>query len=160
MRGTEVAAVQPGGGGEDDVLGAFVASTRPWGRAQVPLAPEVTAAVWAISVVDVLAGAWAVTVLVAGWSCAGFLCSLSTWGGRPVLLLGLTGGCVLATIVLAVLTGGLTRAGGGQLAALVLTAVVGVVAVISTVLALGLAALAVAVGVAVVMGFIVAVERS
>ena len=67
---------------------------------------------------------------------------------------------MLATTVLAVLTGGLTRAGGGQLAALVLTAVAGVAAVISTVLVLVVAALAVAVGVALVMGFIVAVERS
>ena len=54
---------------------------------------------------------------------------------------------MLATIVLAVLTRGLVRAGGGQLAGLVLTAVVGVGAVIGTVLALVLTALAVAIGV-------------
>lgn len=158
MHGTDVV---PGGDGDErDVLGAFLESTRPWGRVQVPLEPEVTAAFWAITVLDVLAGAWATTVLAAGWACSGFLCALSTWGGRPALLLALTGACVLATIVLAAPTGGLVRAGGGQLTVLTLNGMVGVGAVAGAVLALVLVALAVAAGVAVVMGLIVVVERS
>src|SRR4051812_42550172 len=102
---------------EDDALGRFVASTRPWGRVQVGLAPEVPAACWALAMANLAVSGWALVVLGTGWRCSGFLCAATSLGGRPALLLVLSAGGVLATAVLAALTGGLSRAGGGQLAA-------------------------------------------
>jgi hypothetical protein len=117
-----------------DPFSAFVASTGPWGRVPVPLSPRLAAACLGLALTNVLVGGWAAIVLAAGWPCSGFFCRLSTLGGRPVLLLGLTGGCVLATALLAAVTGGIARAGGGQLAALTLTAAVGAVAAAGAVL--------------------------
>jgi hypothetical protein len=127
-----------------DALSAFVASTRPWARVQVPLSSRLTAVFVGVAVANLIACGWAVTILVVGWPCSGFLCALSALGGRPALLLVLAGGCVLATVLLAVVTGGLARAGGGQLAALTLTAAVGVAASAGAVLVLLLVVLAAA----------------
>jgi hypothetical protein len=91
---------------------------------------------------------------VVGWPCSGFLCALSALGGRPALLLALTGAYVLVTALLAAVTGGLARAGGGQLAALTLTAAVGMVAAVGAVLALLLVVLAAAVAIAVLLNLI------
>ena len=140
-----------------DPLGAFVASTTPWTRVQAPLAPGLTTAFRCVALADLIVGGWAATVLALGWSCSGFLCGLSTLGGRPALLLGLTAGCVLATVLLAVVTGGLVRAGGGQLAALTVTAGVGVVVSAGAVLALVLVAVAVCAAIAFLLTLI---ERS
>lgn len=150
MRGTEVLPAASGdadGSPGGDVLSAFVASTRPLGRTQVALPPGVSAVCWGVALVDVMVGGWAAILLQNGWTCSGFLCALSTLGGRPSLLLTLSVGCVLATLLLAALTGGLVRAGGGQLAALVLTSVVGTGAAIGAVLAFLLVLVALAVGV-------------
>jgi hypothetical protein len=151
--------VVPAGFGEPgaDALGAFVASTRRWSSVQVPLAPGLSAAFGGVAVADGLVGGWAATVLAAGWPCSGFLCELSTLGGRPTLLLAVTAGCLLVTALLAAVTGGLARAGGGQLTALTLTAAVGVVAAIGAVLALVLVVLAAAAAAALLLALF---ERS
>lgn len=129
-----------------DALGAFVASTRPHGRVQVELTPEVSAGFCVAGVVELGVAGWAATVLLEGWSCSRFLCALSTLGGRPVPLLALMVGCMLVTVVLAALTAGFTRAGGGQLAVLTLTSVVGVGAALGALLALALVVVATAAG--------------
>ena len=140
--------------GDADALGAFVASTSPWGRVQVPLSPRLSAAFLGVALTNLIVGAGAATVLVGGRPRSGFFYELSTLGGRPGLLLALTGGCVLATALLAAVTGGLARAGGGQLAALTLTATVGVVAAVGAVVTLLLVAVAVAAAVAVLLNLI------
>jgi hypothetical protein len=150
----DIVPIPPGGAPGGDALGAFVSSVRPWSRVPVPLPPGLATAVGAVALVNLVVGGWAVTVLMAGWSCTGFLCAMSTLGGRPALLLALTAGCVLATVLLAASTGGLARAGGGQLAALALTSTVGVVAAVGAVLALVLAALVVAAAVLVLIALI------
>ena len=148
----QVVRTEPG----TDALAVFVASTSRWAGVPVPLASRLSATVWVVALLNLAAGGWAVTVLVAGWSCSWFLCRLSTLGGRPSLQLALAGGCVLAVVVLAVATHGLTRAGGGQLAALTSTALVGVVAAAGAVLAFLLVAVAVA---AVVVFLLNLIER-
>jgi hypothetical protein len=146
------------GSGEPDAdaLAAFVASTSRWTRVQAPLAPRLSIAFGAVALANLVVAGWATTVLAAGWPCSAFLCSLSTLGGRPALLLVLTAGCVLATVLLAVFTGGLVRAGSRQLAALTLTSAVGVGAAVGAVLALVLIALAVA---AAVLFLLALIER-
>jgi hypothetical protein len=139
--------VRPAGGAGEaggDALRAFVASTRGLGRVQVPLEPEVSAAFRLVALLNLLVGGWAATVLAERWPCSGVLCRLSSLGGRPALLLALTGGCLLVMLALAVPTGGMSRAGGGQLAALTLASTVGAGAVLGAVLAVVLTAVAAA----------------
>ena len=136
--------VLPVGGPGDDALGAFVATTRRWSRVQVELAPEVSNVCRAVAVADLAVSGWAMVVLGMRWPCSGLLCGLSTLGGRPALLLVVAAGCVLATAVLAAVTGGLVRAGAGQLAALTLTTVIGAAATVGAVLVLVVATIAVA----------------
>jgi hypothetical protein len=135
-----------------DALTAYVESARPWAREQVPLPVDVTAVLWTIVVANVLLEGWAVAVLTGVRRCDGFLCSLTTLGGRPWLLLVLSGCCLLSLVSAAAVTGGLTRAGGGQLAVLVVAALTGVGAVLGVVLAF----LTVVVTIALVGGLVVA----
>jgi hypothetical protein len=128
---------------EPDELGRFVSSTRPWDREPVSLPVRVTAALWCIVGANVLVGCWAAALLTRWWQCSGIVCSLTTFGSRPGLLLILTSTSVLATVVMALLTGGLTRANGWQLAVLMLAAVVGVGCLLGPLLVLTIAAVAV-----------------
>lgn len=150
MGENHVVRAEPG----TDALAVFVASTSRWAAVPVPLTVRLSTTVWAVALVNLAVAGWAVTVLAAGWSCSWFLCRLSTLGGRPSLQLALAGGCVLAIVVLAVATGGLTRAGGGQLAALTSTALVGVAAAAGAVLAFLLVAIAVAAVIAFLLNLI------
>lgn len=134
-----------------DALENFVAATRRWSGVQVELAPEVSAVCRAVAVADLAAGGWAMVVLGMKWPCAGFVCGATTLGGRPALLLVWAMTCVLAAAVLASVTGGMVRAGAGQLAALTLTTVLGAVAALGAVLVLVLVALAVATAVDVLL---------
>jgi hypothetical protein len=134
-----------------DALGDFVAATRRWTGVQVELAPELSAVCRAVVVADLAVGGWAMVVLGMKWSCAGFVCAATTLGGRPALLLVWTMACVLVAAVVASSTGGMVRAGAGQLAALALTTVLGVVAALGAVVVLVVAALAVATAVDVLL---------
>ena len=153
MGENQVVRAEPG----TDALAVFVASTSRWAGVPVPLGSRLSTTAWVVALLNLAAGGWAVAVLVAGWSCSWFICRLSTLGGRPGLQLALAGGCVLATVALAVATGGLTRAGGGQLAVLTSTALVGVVTAAGAVLAFLLVAVAVAAVIAFLLNLI---ERS
>ena len=130
--------------GQDEFT-TFVDTTRPWDREPVSLPVRVTAAAWSIAGANVLVGCWAAAVLTRFWPCAGLVCSLTTLGGRPGLLLALTSLCILTTTGAALLTGGLARADAWQLAVLLLAAVVGIGCLIGPLLVLSLAAGAVAI---------------
>src|SRR4051812_34695730 len=105
----------------------FVATTRRWTGGQGELAPAGSNVCRAVVVADLATAGWAMVVLGMRWPCSGLVCEATTVGGRPTLLLVWTLACVLAAVVLAVGTGGLERAGAGQLAALTLTTVLGAV---------------------------------
>jgi hypothetical protein len=122
---------------------AFVNSARPWDREPVALPARVTAALWAVAGANVLVGCWAAALLTRFWSCSGLVCSVTTLGNRPGLLLALSTICVLTTVGLALATGGLARANGWQLAVLVLMAVVGLGCLLGPLLVLTVAAVAV-----------------
>jgi hypothetical protein len=97
-----------------------------------------------VAAANLLVGSWLTAVVAALAPCSGFLCTVATLGDHRVLLLVLTCNCVAAMVGTAVITGGLTRANGAQLAVLVPTAVVGVVAVLGVVLVLLLVAAVIA----------------
>lgn len=142
---------------EPDALGVFLGSTRPWDHGQVPLTRRVAALAWGVAAANVLAGLWAVAVLTGAVPCAGILCSLSTLGGHPVLLLILTSCCVVMTIALAAVTSGMSRVNSWQLAILVVIATIGT----GTVLGAALVLLLIAAAVTLVGGFLlVLLERA
>jgi hypothetical protein len=128
---------------EPDELATLVSSARLWEREPIALTARMTAAVWAIAGANILVGCWAAVVLARFWPCSGLVCSITTFGNRPGLLLALSTICVLTTLGMAVLTGGLTRANGWQLAVLVLTAVVGIGCLVGPLLVLTVAAVAI-----------------
>ena len=128
---------------EPDELATFVSSARTWDRVPISLPARVTAALWAVAGANLLVGCWAAALLTRFWSCSGLVCSVTTLGNRPGLLLALSTICVLTTVGMALPTGGLARANGWQLAVLVLTAVVGVGCLLGPLLVLTVAAVAV-----------------
>ena len=98
----------------------------------------------AVAVADLAVSGWAMVVLGMRWPCSGFLCGLVDPRRPARAAARRRGGCVLATAVLAAVTGGLARAGAGQLAALTLTTVIGGAATVGAVLVLVVATIAVA----------------
>jgi hypothetical protein len=126
-----------------DALGEFVATTRPWGRVQVPLSAPVTCALWSILVANGALSASLIAVLAGRAPCSSLVCSIATLG-NPGLLLVLAGSCVATLLGAATLMRGLTRAGALELAAVIVAAVAGIVALLGVVALLGLAAAAVA----------------
>ena len=126
-----------------DALGDFVATTRRWTGVQIELAPEVSAVCRTVAVANLATCGWAMVVLGMRWPCTGFLCTATTFGGRPALLLGWTIACALAAVILSVSTHGMVRVGAGQMAALVLTTLLGAIAALGAAVVLVLAALVV-----------------
>jgi hypothetical protein len=138
---------------EPDALSAFLDRTRPWGRTQVPLRPAVSIALWVLAAVDVLAGTAAAAVLTGALPCSMWICEVATLG-NPQLMVTLAACGALGLIGTATVTGGLTRTGGGQLATLTAASLLGAGAVLGTVLALMVIAVAVAFAIGLIIAFV------
>ena len=113
-----------------DELRDLLLRSRAWERQAEPLPRSMTCALWVT-----VAGAGGVGSLArhgAHWhgACSGVVCTIATLGDRPRLLLVLAAFCVTALLGLAPFTRGLTRAGGLQLALMVVAAVSGVVSLL------------------------------
>jgi hypothetical protein len=121
----------------DPTLGTLAAGARSWHREAIPLPVPVTAALWLVAAASGAVGGWATAVLTRRTSC-GVVCRFELLGGRPGLVVGLAGACVVVLLVLAAITRGLTRAGGPELALMIVAAGSGVVAVLGVVAVVGL----------------------
>jgi hypothetical protein len=75
------------------------------------------------------------------------VCTIVTLGGRPRLLVVLAAICVVALLVLALVTRGLTEAGGPELALMVAAAASGVASMLGVVAVVALTVLLVLAGV-------------
>ena len=110
---------------------------------QLPIAATCT--FWLTALLSGGVGAWLVAVLTGNAPCSGLVCSIATVGNHPRLLLGLAAFCAVTLLGLAFVTRGLTRAGGPELALMIVAAVagtgslLGVVALVVVTLAVGLA---------------------
>ena len=137
-----------------DALGAYVATTRSWGRQPVVLTTPVRCALWLDVGGAAALGGWLVAVHV-GAAGRGPVYELMTlW--HPGLLLVLAGICVTTLLVTAPFTRGLTQVGGSQLGLVVAAAGAGFVALLGVLL---VAVLAVALTFLAVVAFLAAVER-
>ena len=114
-------ATAPGG----DAVRDLVARSRSWGRYKIPLPVPVTCAFWLTAAGAGAVGGWATAVLMHQAPCNGVVCTIATLGDRPRLLAVLAAICVVALLVLAPLTRGLTEAGGPELALMVVAAASG-----------------------------------
>jgi hypothetical protein len=90
----------------------------------------VTCVLWLVAAASGVVGGWATAVLTERTSCRGVVCRIALLGNRPGLVAGLAAACVVVLLVLAVITRGLTRAGGPELALMVVAAGSGVVSVL------------------------------
>lgn len=135
---------------EPDALSAFVATTRPWGRVQVPLSVSVTCALWIILVATGTLSAWLTAVLTGHAACSGPVCAIATLG-NPRLVLILAGACVATLLVAATVTGCLTRAGAPELGAVIVAAIAGTISLLGIVAVLVLAAAAIAMALSVLV---------
>lgn len=142
-------------GTEPDALTAFVRTTRPWGRHQGELSVPVTCALWAVLVGAGAVGGWLVAVRAGAAPCSGPVCTLATLG-HPALLLILAAVCVGTLLGLVPFTRGLTRAGGCEIAAMIVGATAGVVSLLGVV---AIAVLTVAIAFVVVVGLLAAFEQ-
>ena len=142
---------------EPDALADFVRRrARGWGSVPVPLSPAVTAALWVLAVLNLVFGAWLWAVRAGTAACSGTLCAVATLSDHAGLTLVLAGLCGAAVLVLAPVTRGLTRAGGGQIAVAVVAGLCGVAALAGVVALLLFAAACVAVTFGI---FVVVVDR-
>jgi hypothetical protein len=107
--------------------------SRSWHREAVDLPVPVTCALWLIAAVSGAVGGWATAVVTYRVSCSGVVCRVSLLGDRPRLVLVLAAACVVTLLVLAAITRGLTRAGGPELALMVVAAGAGAVSVLGVV---------------------------
>jgi hypothetical protein len=107
------------------VLSEFVATTRSWDRHAVQLPLLATCAFWLTALLAGGVGGWLVAVLTDNAPCSGLVCTIATVGNHPRLLLGMAAFCVVTLLGLAVVTRGLTRAGGPELALMIVAAVSG-----------------------------------
>ncbi len=119
----------PGPESGEDALGAFVArGTRPWGGEPVAVPGPVLVALWVLLAATTGFGTWLTTVVFAGTPCPGVPCTITTWG-HPGLVLTLAGACALPLGALAVRFHGLVELTPAALAAALVAAACGVVAV-------------------------------
>ena len=132
-------------GSPTGALPEFVAKTRSWGRHAVQLPIAATCAFWLAALLSGAVGGWLVAVLTGNAPCSGPVCTIATVGDHPRLLLGLAAFGAVTLLGLAFVTRGLTRAGGPELALMIVAAVsgagslIGVVALVVLTLAVALA---------------------
>jgi hypothetical protein len=107
--------------------------SRSWHRQAIALPVPVTCAFWLVAAASGAVGGWATAVLTHKASCRGVVCRVGLLGDRPLLVAVLAAACVVVLLVLAAITRGLTRAGGPELAAMVVAAGAGVVSVLGVV---------------------------
>jgi hypothetical protein len=110
---------------QSGTLPEFVARTRSWERNAVALSTPVTCAFWLVAFLSGGVGAWLIAVLTDNAPCSGLVCTIATVGNHPRLLLVLSTFCVTTLLGLSMVTHGLTRAGGPELALMVVAAAAG-----------------------------------
>jgi hypothetical protein len=109
---------------DGNALRNLVVRSRAWGQQAEDLPRSVTCALWVIAAGSVGVGTWLAAVLTGHASCSSVVCMIATMN-HPRLLMVLASFCVAALLGLAPFTGGLTRAGGLQLAVMTVAAVAG-----------------------------------
>lgn len=131
---------------EQTVLKEFLRrGATPWEAVPVPVPRTAATGLWVILAVALGIGGWLAAVRAGSATCSGFPCAVATWGG-PELMLVLAALSVAVLVGTAVLTRGFRRTGPVGLAAAIVGAGCGLVAVSGVValLLLGAASLAVA----------------
>jgi hypothetical protein len=110
---------------QSGALPDFVARTHSWERHAVRLPIAVTCTFWLVVLLSGGVGAWLIAVLTDNAPCSGLVCTIATVGNHPRLLLVLATFCVTTLLGLALVTHGLTHAGGPELALMVVAAAAG-----------------------------------
>ena len=126
---------------EGDAVRDLVARSRAWDRHKIALPVPLTCAFWLTAAGAGAVGGWATAVLMHRAPCNGVVCTIATLGDRPRLLAVLAAICIVALLVLAPLTRGLTEAGGPELALMVVAAASGVVSMLGVVAVVALTVL-------------------
>jgi hypothetical protein len=117
----------------DDALRDLAGRSRSWHRETVGLPVPVTCVLWIVAAASGVIGGWATSVLTDEVSCRGVVCRIGLLGDRPRLVVGLAATCVVVLLLLAAVTRGLTRAGGPELALMVIAAGAGIVSLLGVV---------------------------
>ena len=116
-----------------ETLRDLAGRSRSWHREAVGLPVPVTCVLWLVVAASGAVGSWVTALLTHRASCSGVVCRIAVLGDRPRLVLVLAAACVVVLLVLAAITRGLTRAGGPELALMVVAAGAGVVSVLGVV---------------------------
>jgi hypothetical protein len=141
---------------EPDVLTAYLTTTRSWHRHPVALPTSVVCALWIILGGAVGVGVWLTVARAWDAPAGGIVFRIATLG-HPGLLLILAIAGALTLLGLAPFTGGLTRAGGPELAAMTLAGAAGAASLLGVV---AVALIAIAAVFLVVALFVAVVERT
>lgn len=135
-----------------DALGAMLHGSRSWETVQTPVSRTVTIASWLTLCLDVIA--FFATIAFVDES--GFFASVVTWHHNPFWPLFLTAFSTILMVTVAANTRGLRRADLTWLRVWVGAAIVSLVAIAATVIALTALLVMVAIGIALLLGILMA----
>jgi hypothetical protein len=135
---------RPGGHERPDALSGFIAASTAWNDAKVRLSRRTTVALWCLIAVSSVVCVGLLTLIQHSGVCRGLVCSAATLGGHPTLTLAITASSTAVLLATAVFTRGLTRAGERQLWIVATAAGVTATSVVGAVVVIGIAVVAVA----------------